>query len=69
MMSEKIQIALIKRKMSRKDLAEVLGCSPQNVYALLKKDNLNEDQLKKIAEKLNCDLNMELVMKDTGERL
>lgn len=37
MISEKIKIALIKRKMVGKDLADALGCSSQSIYALLKK--------------------------------
>ena len=68
MMSEKIKLVLVKRNMTGKDLAEALGCSSQNVYALLKKDNWTESQLKKISEKLNCDLEMSFRLRDTYER-
>lgn len=67
-MSEKIKLVMVKRNMTGKDLADALGCSSQNVYALLKKDNWSEEQLRKIAEKLDCKLEMGLVLNDTEER-
>ena len=68
MMSEKIKLVMVKRNMTGKDLADALGCSSQNVYAHLKKDNWSEEQLRKIAEKLDCKLEMGLVLNDTEER-
>lgn len=68
MMSKKIKLVMVKRDMTGKDLAEALGCSSQNVYALLKKDNWTEEQLRKIADKLNCELEMSFKLKDTGDR-
>ena len=68
MMSEKIKLVMVKRNMTGKDLADALGCSSQSVYALLKKDNWSEEQLRKIAEKLDCKLEMGLVLNDTEER-
>ena len=68
MMSETIKLVMVKRNMTGIDLAEALGCSSQNVYALLKKDNWNENQLRIIAEKLNCRLDMGFVLNDTNER-
>ena len=67
-MSEKIKLVMVKRSMTGKDLAEALGCSPQNVYSLLKKDNWNESQLRKIADRLNCDLEIGFRLHDTVER-
>lgn len=68
MMSEKIKLVMVKRDMTGKDLAEALGCSSQNIYALLKKDNWTEEQLRKIGDKLNCDLEMNFKLRDTNER-
>ena len=68
MMSKKIKIALIRRNMTGKELAEALGCSSQNIYALLKKDNWSEEQLKKIGDRLNCDLEINFIERDTGEK-
>ena len=67
-MSEKIKLVMVKRSMTGKDLAAALGCSPQNVYNLLKKDNWNETQLRKIADRLNCDLEIGFRLHDTDER-
>lgn len=68
MMSEKIKLVMVKRNMTGKDLADALGCSSQNVYALLKKDNWSEEQLRKIGEKLNCTLNIGFELNDTHEQ-
>ena len=68
MMSETIKLVMVKRNMTGKDLAEALGCTSQNIYALLKKDNWSEDQLRKIAEKLDCTLDIGFVLNDTGQR-
>ena len=68
LMSEKIKLVMVKRSMTGKDLAEALGCSPQNVYNLLRKNNWNESQLRKIANKLNCDLEIGFRLRDSDER-
>ena len=69
MMSEKIKIAMIKRNMNGKDLADALGCSTQNIYAHLKKDNWTEEQLRKIGDKLDCDLEISFRLRGTDERI
>ena len=68
MMSEKIKMIMVKRDVSGADLADTLGCSRQNVWRLLKEDNWNEAQLKKIADRLNCELEINFRLKDTNER-
>lgn len=65
--AEKIRIALIKRDMTIKQLAESIGVTAQNLSNKLARDNLTRKELDKIAEALNCEILM--VMKDTGERL
>ena len=67
MMSEAIKMVMVKRNKNGKDLAQALGCSSQNVYALLKKDHWSEDQLRKIADSLDCDLKIGFQLKDTKE--
>lgn len=69
MMTEKLKIAMVKRHMNGTDLAEALGCSSQNVYSLMKKNNWNEEQLRKIGDKLNCDIEINLIMRDTKEKI
>ena len=68
MMSETIKLVMVKRNMTGKDLAEALGCTSQNIYALLKKDNWSEEQLRKIGDKLNCDLHIGYELRDTHEK-
>ena len=68
MMSEKIKMIMVKRDVSGADLADTLGCSRKNVWRLLKEDNWNEEQLKKIADRLNCELEINFRLKDTNER-
>lgn len=67
MMSETIRLVLVKRNKTAKDLAEALGCSSQNIYSHLKKNSWTEDQLRKIADYLNCDLKIEFQLRDTKE--
>lgn len=67
MMSKVIKLVLVKRDMTPKDLAKILGCSAQNVYALMKKDNWSEEQLRKIGDSLNCDLEIGYHLRDTDE--
>ena len=38
MMSEAIKLVMVKRNKTGKDLEDALGCSSNNVYALLKKE-------------------------------
>lgn len=68
-MSEKIKIVLLKRKMSIKDLADIIGGTPQNISGKLKRDNFSEKELRKIAEALNCDYEAAFTLRDTGERV
>ena len=67
MMSETIKLVMVKRDKTGKDLAAALGCSPQNVYALLKKDRWTTDQLKIIGDALDCDLKIGYQLRDSKE--
>ena len=53
MMSEKIELVLVKRKMSKSALAEALNSTPSNLYNKFKRDNWTEKELQKIANVLN----------------
>ena len=68
-MTEKIKIALIKRKMTITELAEMIGSQRSNLSNKLRRDNFSEKELQEIAEALNCDLDQTLIMRDTGERI
>lgn len=68
-MSEKIKIVLVKRKKSVTDLAKSLNTSSQNLSNKLRNDNFREEELREIADILNCDLDIHFTLRDTGEQV
>ena len=68
-MTEKIKIALIKKNKKTTDLAKTLNCSPTNLYHKFKRDNFSEKEIKEIAEALNCDYEINLIDRTTGEKI
>lgn len=68
-MSEKIKIVLVKRKKSVTDLAKSLNTSSQNLSNKLRNDNFREEELREIAEALDCDLDVGFILRDTGEKI
>ena len=68
MFTEKIEHVLLKRKMSKTDLAAALGVSSQNMYNKLNKDDFKESDMLKIAEALNCKLDVTMELNDTGDK-
>lgn len=62
MMTEQIRIMLVKSgNISESELARRMGVSPQNLHNKMKRDNFTEEDLRAIAEALNCDLKIEFV--------
>lgn len=68
-MAEKIRVVLNRRNMTVSDLADALGQSRQNLSNKLSRDNFTTNELKAIAEALECDYEAFLVMRDKGERI
>ena len=68
MMAEKIKLVLVKRNMSKAQLAKELGCSSSNLYNKFKRDNFSEAELKEIAKLVNCTFEASFVLNDTQER-
>ena len=68
-MAEKVRILLVKRKITVTALAKRLGMSQSNLSNKLSRDNFNEKELQEIAEALNCDLDIEFTLRDTGEQV
>ena len=67
--SEKIKVILKRRGMTMGELAEKTGQTRQNLSNKMSRDNFPEKELKAIAEALECDLEMTLIMRDSGERI
>jgi len=68
-MGEKIRVILKRRGMTVAQLAELTNQTRQNLSNKLTRDNFQEQDIKAIAEALNCEYEAFLVMKDSGERV
>lgn len=66
-MSEKIKILMIKRNMTLKQLAERIDSTPSNLSNKLRRDNFPENELRDLAQALNCEFIGNFRMKDTEE--
>lgn len=69
MVSEKIRILLIKRKMTMSELADKIGITPQNLSNKLKRDNFSENELISISNALNCKIEITFKMEESNERV
>ena len=69
-MTEKIRILLTKRgNISEAELARKLGVSPQNLNNKFKRDNFTENDLRDIANVLDCSYTANFKLNDTGEEI
>ena len=68
-MSNKIRILMIERNMKMKDLAERLGFGASNLANKLKDDNFRVSDLERIAEILDCDLEVNFVLRNSGKKI
>ena len=69
MVSEKIRILLIKRKMTMSELADKIETTPQNLSNKLSRDNFNEKEMTAIAQALGCKLDVSFEMNESGEKI
>jgi len=69
MFAEKARIAQIKTGASWKKVAEKMGVKPPSVSGMLMTDNCKEETMKALADALGCDLEITLVVRETGERI
>ena len=67
--SEKLKIILKRRKMTMGNLAEKTGQTRQNLSNKMSRDNFSEKEIRELAAALDCEYEMHLVMKDTGEKI
>ena len=66
---EKVKIILGRRNMTIADLADMTGQSRQNMSNKINRDNFQEQDIKKMASALNCDVEVKFSFKDTGEQI
>ena len=66
---EKIRVMLKRRGMTVAQLADLTNQTRQNLSNKLTRDNFQEQDIKTIAEALNCEYEAYFIMKDTGEKI
>ena len=64
--SEKIKIVLKRRGMTMGQLAEQTNQTRQNLSNKMSRDNFPEKELREIADALGCELEINLIMRDSG---
>ena len=68
-MTENIKIVMLKRKINIKGLAEKLGTTGNNMTNKFKRDNFSENELREIANALNCKLDIAFIDNETNQRI
>lgn len=68
-MALKIKMILLERDMTIKQLSDKLGYKGSNLYNKLDRDNLNEKELRAIANALDCDYDGIFTFRDTGKKI
>lgn len=67
--TEKIKILLGRKGSSVTDLANKIDQSRQNITNKFARNNLCEDDIREMADALNCDVEITFIDRDTQERL
>lgn len=67
-MNEYIQLAFVKRKTNERQIALSMGESPQNINRKLKSD-MKLSFIKRIADTLECDVEIKFIDKASGKEL
>ncbi len=68
-MTKKIKAILLERDMSIKELSDKLGHEGSYLYNKLSRDRMSEEELKEIADALNCDYDGIFTFRDTGKKI
>ena len=67
--AEKIKLLMRRRGLTLGELADLTGQTRQNLSNKMTRDNFQEQDIRAMAEALDCEYEAYLVMKDTGERV
>ena len=68
-MPVKIKTILLEKGMTIKELSDKLGYKGSYLYNKLSRDKLTEDELKTIANALDCDYDGIFTFRDTGKQI
>ena len=69
LVSDKIRILLIKRKMTMSELADKIDTTPQNLSNKLSRDNFNQKEMYAISKALGCKLDISFTLEESGEQI
>lgn len=67
MVAKQIKVLLAYKETNAARLAEKLNCSQANISQKLKRDNFSENEMRQIAEILNCDLKISFIDRESGK--
>lgn len=67
MVANTVQKILIDKKMNKTQLAKLCGWSPGSLYERLGADNFKEKDMVKLADALDCDLEINFIPRDKKE--
>lgn len=65
--AEKLEIAMVKQKVKKSDVAKRLNCTSSNIYHKIRNNNLTENDLREISNALGCDVEINLIIRETKE--
>ena len=65
MMAKEIQKLMIEKDIKKGQMAERCGWSASNLYNKMKRDNFSEEELRIMANALECDLKFEFTPRET----
>lgn len=68
-MTKQIRMIMIMRDISVNELAKRLNTSPSNMTNKFKRDNFSENELREIANALNCKLDIVFIDNETNQRI
>ena len=62
--TEQIRIIMRRHGVTVEKLGEIIGVSKQNLNQQMKRDNFREQDMKRIAQALNCAVKIEVIQND-----
>ena len=67
--AKKIRMIMLERGVNVKELAELIGTSSSNLSNKLSRNNFKEEDLRIIANALNCEYDSVFTYRDTGKQI
>ncbi len=68
-MAKKIKIILLERGMTIKELSDRMGYQGSYLYNKLNRDRMTEEELREIANALECDYDGIFTLRDSGKKV